>query len=331
MSLFCDQHEVPVGSWRKTSLSAGSDPLDEVTIPLWIVRGREDGPMVCVVAGVHGCEYPSILAAVELYDTLQNNLLRGTVAIVPVANTPAFQRVSRYVCPIDGVNLNRAFPGDSEGSISQRIAFEIFEKVVKYSDHLLDLHGGDQFEQLLPHTKYLAQGDSETVATSRMLAMEFTESRFQPFDPGPAGIGGALFVQAVQHGVPSIIAEAGGEAKIDSDALRYHSSGIWRVLHRLGLVEARHSDEGKRCEEGFNEVKMRCACGGFFISLVAVGDRVNKDQVIGKIKNLDNEVIEQLSAPYDGEVLMLFTIGVVATGDRVISLWQTRATDTARS
>ena len=105
-----------------------------------------------MTAGVHGAEYASIAAALDLGQSLEPNDLRGQVIVVPVMNSPAFRARSIYVSPLDGKNLNRVFPGQALGTASEQIADWVFSNVIRQAEYYVDLHGGDLIEALVPFT-----------------------------------------------------------------------------------------------------------------------------------------------------------------------------------
>jgi predicted deacylase len=323
MASFAESWGVAPGEKLKTWLKIGSDPLTEISLPLWLAEGKEEGPLVAITAGVHGCEYDSILAAVSFFTQLDVSKLRGTVAVIPVANPVGFSHVSRYVCPIDNLNLNRVFPGDKDGSITQRIASTIFEELVLHSKYLMDLHGGDLFEALLPHTKYFVTGNTEIDRAAKTVAITFTDRLYQPVHPTRRPSGGNLYSEAAKRGVISIIAEAGGEGRIDKRNIEFHKSGVLNVLQWIDMLPGKSIPSGD-CEEVLNAVKVQSNHGGFFIPEVSLGDKVGKGNIIGRIKDINGSVIERLVSPTKGIVMMLFTIGVVNTGDPLAILWETK-------
>ena len=91
-------------------------------IPYTVVHGAKRGPVLALVAGVHAYEYPPILALYRLKDAIDPKTLRGTVLMVHIANLPSFKKRTIYFGPDDWKNLNRVFPGDLNGTMSQRIA-----------------------------------------------------------------------------------------------------------------------------------------------------------------------------------------------------------------
>ena len=97
------------------------DGMDEgTTIPVTVLHGASDGPVLALIAGIHGYEYP-ITALQAMRTQVDPAALSGTMILVHIANMPAFLGRTIYYSPGDGKNLNRMFPGDPDGSISQRI------------------------------------------------------------------------------------------------------------------------------------------------------------------------------------------------------------------
>lgn len=128
-------------------------------MPLTIIKGKNPGMVFTIVAGVHGYEYPPITAVQELMKEIDINRLQGTLIVLPVANTASFYKRSPFVNPIDGKNLNTAFPGSASGSITEKIAHWITEEIISNTEVFLDIHGGDASEDLLPFVCYYNNHD----------------------------------------------------------------------------------------------------------------------------------------------------------------------------
>ena len=97
--------------------------LIEEQLPVFLINGEAEGPTVLVLGGIHGCEYTSIDAALELGKKIEPKDIKGKLAVIPIANTAAFYSRSIYVHPGDQKNLNRVFPGKSDGSAAEKLAF----------------------------------------------------------------------------------------------------------------------------------------------------------------------------------------------------------------
>ena len=122
------------------------------TIPISVIHGAKPGPVLALTAGVHGYEYPPILALQRMRASIDPRTLAGTVIMVHVANMPSFLARTVYYSPADGKNLNRVFPGNPEGTLSERIADVITREVIDRATHIVDLHCGDGNESLRPYS-----------------------------------------------------------------------------------------------------------------------------------------------------------------------------------
>ena len=109
-------------------IPAADDP--GAKLPITVVHGAKPGPVLALIAGNHGYEYPPILALQHLRSMLDPKELSGTVIMVHVANMPSFLGRTIYYSPIDGKNMNRAYPGKKDGTTSERIAYVIKTEVI---------------------------------------------------------------------------------------------------------------------------------------------------------------------------------------------------------
>jgi len=123
------------GQKTKGFLRLGETATGPIQLPVVIVNGRGDGPVLCLTAGVHATEYPSIDALMRLTRELTPEVLRGTLIAVPVVNMQMFASRQGFVSPIDGQNLNRVFPGKAEGTLSERIAHLTEHLKNNHKDH----------------------------------------------------------------------------------------------------------------------------------------------------------------------------------------------------
>lgn len=133
-------------------------------IPVTIINGQGDGPTLLITAGIHGGEYPGIAAAIELARDLEPQNISGSLIIIHPVNTPSFWARSAFIVPEDGKNLNREFPGDAGGTLSQKIAHILSQKFFPQADFYIDLHSGDIHEELYPYVYYPGLPNEETAA-----------------------------------------------------------------------------------------------------------------------------------------------------------------------
>ena len=133
----------------------------ETKMPITIINGQKEGKTVLITAGVHGCEYPGIRTAIELAKEINPQDISGNIIIVHVVNTAGFEKRRAAIMPEDNKNILRVFPGDENGTISDKIAHVITNELISKVDYYFDIHGGDLHEELIPHLYYPAKADEQ--------------------------------------------------------------------------------------------------------------------------------------------------------------------------
>ena len=219
--------------------------------PYTTIIGREDGPQATIIAGIHGCEYVSIHAAMRLAAEIDPAEIRGRVLIVPVVNLPAFQERTPFVCPIDGKNPNRFFPGRPDGTFSEVLADFIFTTCIAPSDAFFDLHGGDMVEELEPFAIFSADaapGGRRALARIRRGVRPALHRRSARARPGSTG--GMTFAAAAAVGMPGLIAEAGGIGQLTAPDVDLLVNGARRALRVAGNLTGPRFAPGTRSSGG---------------------------------------------------------------------------------
>lgn len=176
------------------------------SLEVFLINGKAEGPTLVVTAGIHAAEYASIAAALELGQKLTADQLKGRVIVVPLVNQRGFRLRSIYTNPMDGVNLNRIFPGKTDGSASEQIAAWVFENAIKQGNLYIDLHGGDLIEALVPFTIYYCT-DNQTVDNASIELAKTFGIRYLVRSEGM----GSTFAAAARAGIPAILTEGGGQ------------------------------------------------------------------------------------------------------------------------
>ena len=283
-------------------------------LPMWLINGTADGPTLAVTAGVHPAEYASIAGALQVGQTLSPDGLRGRVIVVPVMNLPAFTARSIYVCPLDGKNLNRVFPGNAAGSASEQIAAWVFEYVIRRSDYYVDLHGGDLIEALVPFTIFYRSGDAGVDERSLALAKAFgIELLVCSETPG------STFSSASRAGIPAILAEAGGQGIWTKEDVARHTEGVERVLRHLGMRPGgAPSAVATTVLEQF--AWLRSDHDGFWYPSVTVGDSVAKGQDLGRVRDWEGRELQRASSPVAGQVLFIVSSLAINRGDPLLAV-----------
>lgn len=289
-------------------------------VPVIEVTGDTPGPLLSVIAGVHGCEYASMAGLRRWIGGLAGRPIRGTIRAVPVVNLPAFWARSPFVVPEDGKNLNRCFPGSPAGTFAQRLADAVFTQVISGSDAFLDLHAGDLVEALEPFALYDG-GPAETEA--RGLATAYGLGYVLRQAPGPGlTVAGSTSAAAAAAGIPAIIAEAGGCGLVEESAVETHVRGLDGVLRYLEMSVSEPASVPAPAPvylDGW--VWPRTPSAGWWAPAVRVGEAVTAGQPLGTVSTLDGAaVLETFTAPGDGVILFLTSSPAVAADGLLLGL-----------
>jgi uncharacterized protein len=303
-----------------TRVTRRSFSLAGLDVPALDIRGAGDGPLLTLIAGVHGCEYASMAGLRKWTNSLADRELNGRVLAVPVLNLPAFRARTPFVVPDDGKNLNRCFPGNPSGTLAERLAFDAFTTIIEGSDALIDMHAGDMVEALQPFALYDA-GPAE--ARARDLASAYGLGYVIRQEPGPdRAVAGTTSASAAEIGIPAIIAEAGGCGLVERSAVEAHVRGLNRVLVSLGM-----SDGAGLQEEAAPTTYLQRFLWlygrdeGWWEPSAWVGDAVTAGQAIGTVSSIDGaQTLEIIVAPADGVLMFITSSPAVAANGLLLGL-----------
>lgn len=309
-------------SVERLRLEFGDNQGNRSHLPVVIIKGLKEGPVFTIVAGVHGFEYPPIVATQALLQEIDPNQLTGTLVVIPVASTNSFYTRTPFKNANDGVNLNNAFPGDAKGSVTQKIAHMITTEIIPVSEVFLDIHGGDANEDLLPFICYY---NNERKPEQTQLAKELSEvSGFghivsYPYtiaDDEPAKY---VFKQAVQDGKTGLSIESGKLGNVQEEAVNLVKNGVYNMLHKMGMY-------AKATEAIDNPVRLngqayiRSPKEGIFYSEYKAGDTVQEGAVVGTVTDEFGVVISEIKAPKSGVILYMIGTPPVSVDDTIMCI-----------
>ncbi len=202
-----------------------------IVAPVTLINGNKEGKLVLVTAGIHGGEYPSIEAAIQLAKEIQPDRIQGGLIIFHPVNVEGFLDRASGVYPPSKENLNRQYPGDKEGTIGQRFAYALTNDVIKKCDFMIDIHGGDLHEQLPPYVYYPGVGDEKIVEKSRQAASVVTV-KYMVKSQCCAN----AYHMCNSFGIPSLLLEMGGKGLWSKNEVSEYKENIVNLLRYLEVI-----------------------------------------------------------------------------------------------
>ena len=303
-------------------VAAGSDGI-ETSIPVTVFNGAEDGPVLALVAGIHGSEYSPILAMQQVVKRLDAATMAGAVIIVHNANLPAFQARTIYIGPHDLKNLNRSFPGKADGTVTERIAWVLTEEIIRQSDFLMDIHSGDANEGLRPaYTAYYAEaGSPELREKSRQMTIAFGLDTIVLFGGDLSLPKSQIYTSAtaVALGVASMDVESGELGVVSPDFISPITDGVLSVMRDLNMIPG---DPAPAESPLFIEERARVYSehdGVWHLApRIEAGQYVHEGTVLGHITDYHGNHLETVRAPASGLLLIIFGTPPVNEGDNIV-------------
>jgi predicted deacylase len=279
-----------------------------ISIPLFVRRAIQDGPVVFVTAAIHGDEINGLGAIRSLIADGLARLTRGALILAPVINILGYERHSRYLP--DRRDLNRCFPGSATGSTASRMARLIFDEIVGRSDYGIDLHTAAVRRTNFPNIR-ADMKHSEVAMLARAFGCELILSR--------AGVAGSFRSEATKAGCPTIVLEAGEVLKVEPAIVEYAVGGVLAALHALGMTDA--APRRPAYQITLTESRwMRAERGGLLRFHVAPGDFVRRGAALATNTTLTGNEQNTLIAPHDSIVIGMTTLPCIQPGAPVYHL-----------
>src|SRR5947199_9114673 len=218
------------------AVPAGSDSA--LDIPVAVIHGARPGPVVTFVAGSHGTEYSSIIAMQRLIPRIDAKKLAGTVIIVPIINIPSWTSMTPHINPVDRKGMNAGYPGDANGTQTQRALAQIATRVVAPADVVVDLHGGDLDENLRPYSYWFRGGRAPQDSAALKLIMAFGLDHIivTNVDPEAPNAGRSLSGQSLVRGKTVLVGEAGRSGIVAPADVTALVEGSLNVLAALKML-----------------------------------------------------------------------------------------------
>lgn len=295
-----------------------------IPIPIVVLKNGE-GPTALFVSGTHGDEYEGQVALCNLARSLKPADIQGRVILLPAANLPAAIAGTR-TSPVDEGNLNRLFPGDAMGSVTEQIAYFIEHELVARADMVVDLHSGGSSLHYLP-SALMGQDDDNPARQAKLVAalkaFAAPVSYVGHAQPGQ-GAGRTTSGAAQRAGKLALGTELGGSGTVTTQALRVAERGLRNILAHMGIMDARVAEPGptRILDVGGPDYFVYAPCVGLVEPLAEPGDTVVAGQPAARIHTPETPwaVAETVHFARDGFVLCKRMPGRAVRGDCLFHL-----------
>lgn len=286
-----------------------------VTMSAHVMRGKNDGPIIFVSAGVHGDEIIGVEIVRRLMRAPNLRTLRGTLIVVPIVNTFGFINRSRYLP--DRRDLNRSFPGSTAGSLACRLAHIFLTEIVARCDLGIDLHSAAIHRTNLPQIRISADNDRTTELAEVFGAPVILQSNLRD---------GSLRAAADALGKDVLLFEAGEALRFDEMSIRAGVAGVLRVMHHIGMISSKGIAKTKMLSQLCESSSwVRAPAGGLLRIFRAEGDVVAKGDLLAAVADpFGGEEIEIL-APFGGIIVGRALMPIINEGDALFHLARVRS------
>lgn len=287
-----------------------------IPVPIAVIANGS-GPTVMISAGVHGDEYEGLVIVRRLLRDLRPDQISGRVLLLPAVNLPAVRAATR-VSPIDGQNMNRAFPGAPATGPTALIADFIERTLLPSVDFAVDLHSGGTRSFYAPCAYVYAAGDAD-FRRRKLAAMHAFGAPLTTVVAATSS-GGSLSAACERHGVVMIATELGGGGVLDRRALAIGDEGTRALLVHAGVLSG---DTAER-RTTLHHVESRASAvmatiDGMLEHAGEPGEPVAAGDIAGWIWPLDDPAREPVTLHHrtSGVILARRATPLVLAGDTV--------------
>jgi predicted deacylase len=281
-----------------------------ITLPVHVVHGRQNGPVLFLSGAVHGDEINGVEIIRRILKSKAINRIKGTLIAVPVVNIYGFIHQTRYLP--DRRDLNRCFPGSEKGSLGARMANLFLTEIVSKCTHGIDLHTAAIHRDNLPQIRALCD-DSETDRMAHAFRL--------PVILDTKIVEGSLRESAETMGVSVIVYEAGEALRFDEASIRGGVKGIFSVMREIGML-AESTKPRSKIEPlvAKSSLWVRASQSGILRTMKPLGANLKKGELLGIVADPFGENEEEIRAPASGIIIGRTNMPLVNEGEALFHI-----------
>lgn len=300
--------------WLKLFDNGLSQPI---SIPIIILKGDGTGPVLGLTAAIHGNELNGIKVIQEIIDSIKIKNLKGTIIAIPGLNQVSVTQNRRRF--FDDEDLNRNFPGKDAGNRSQQYVWQINNKILSKLDYLIDMHTAS-FGRV--NSLYI-RADMTNEKIKQMALLQDADIILNNKGVPSAGANSSatrtMRAEAMLKGIPTITIEYGNPQVYQPEMVSRGVVGIKNVLNWLKMqsFETLEHTDAKICKKSY---WIYVDQGGLLDVPVKLNQIIEKDEVIGVLRNPFGDIIKIYKSPERGIVIGKSSNPVNMNGGRIIHL-----------
>lgn len=307
-------------SYLELPSSTNTSAWQNLRIPVYYYR-RGTGPRTLLIGGVHGDEYEAQIALSKLAHTLDAGEMAGSLLIIPALNLPSALAGAR-LSPLDNCNLNREFPGDARGSVTQRLAHFVSHELVPRADNVVDLHSGGRSLRFKPCMFVHEQSSEERTAAFLAAAQSFGAPFTVVLREDHAD---QMLDDVVEKaGKLMLASELGGSALVTPESIHLTTTGLTRLLTQLRHLSGKATDAPRQADSQLvcipgPECTVYAEGTALFEPLFELGAPVQQGEVIGYMHCIDRLGLPTpVYAPQTGVLLCVAGQALVQRDDTLV-------------
>ena len=281
----------------------------EMNMPVHVVHGKKDGPVLFVSAAIHGDEINGVEIVRRLLKIKLLKNLKGTLIAIPIVNVFGFINQTRYLP--DRRDLNRSFPGSHSGSLAAHLARLFMDEIVGKCTHGIDLHSGSNHRVNLPQIRATLDNPEVERLANAFGAPVIVNARLRD---------SSLREAVIDRGIPMLLYEGGESLRFNEHPIAVGLKGIVSVMREIGMLPKKVRKKNLQPVVVTATSWVRANKSGIVHSAIPLGTVVKKNQVMACIVDPIGDKEDTLLAPFEGIVIGSLNLPLVHKGDAVFHL-----------